>query len=95
MTTPHGTSSRHPEQQLFEQHEQQYAGIDPAFVFDFRSSDEVDGDTQRWSTWLSVEPLARGPEPRPDWVVTSQAAVDTDLGVLNCAWNTVNNSRNR
>ena len=82
MTTPHGTSSRHPEQQLFEQHEQQYAGIDPAFVFDFRSSDEVDGDTQRWSTWLSVEPLARGPEPRPDWVVTSQAAVDTDLGVL-------------
>ena len=82
MTTPHGTSSRHPEQQPFEQHEQQYAGIDPAFVFDFRSSDEVDGDTQRWSTWLSVEPLARGPEPRPDWVVTSQAAVDTDLGVL-------------
>ncbi len=82
MTTPHGTSSRHPEQQLFEQHEQQYAGIDPAFVFDFRSSDEVDGDTQRWSTWLSVEPLARGPEPRPDWVVTSQAAIDTELGVL-------------
>ena len=82
MTTPHGTSSRHPEQQLFEQHEQQYAGIDPAFVFDFRSSDEVDETTQRWSTWLSVEPLARGPEPRPDWVVTSQAAIDTELGVL-------------
>ncbi|MBU2074616.1 MAG: serine/threonine protein kinase [Actinobacteria bacterium] len=77
MTTPHGTSSRHPEQ-----HPQQYAGIDPAFVFDFRDSDEIDDTTQRWSTWLDVEPLARGPEPRPDWVVTSQAAIDTDLGVL-------------
>ena len=77
MTTPHGTSSRHPEQ-----HPEQYAGIDPAFVFDFRDSDEIDDSSQRWSTWLSVEPLARGPEPRPDWVVTSQAAIDTELGVL-------------
>ncbi|HET7356217.1 MAG TPA: RIO1 family regulatory kinase/ATPase [Nocardioidaceae bacterium] len=40
------------------------------------------GDDQRWSTWLDVEPLCRGPEPRPDWVVTSQAALDTELGVL-------------
>ncbi|NUR08277.1 MAG: serine/threonine protein kinase [Nocardioidaceae bacterium] len=55
--------------------------LDPFFVFDFHSSDDPD-DGQRWSTWLSVEPLCRGPEPRPDWVVTSQAAVDTDLGVL-------------
>lgn len=51
------------------------------FVFDFRAFDDP-GDDQRWSTWLSVEPLCRGPEPRPDWVVTSQAAVDTELGVL-------------
>ncbi len=57
-------------------------GIDPRFVFDFRSYDEPDDDRQRWSTWLSVEPLCRGPEPRPDWVVTSQAAVDTELGIL-------------
>ncbi|MFC7496167.1 MULTISPECIES: serine protein kinase RIO [unclassified Nocardioides] len=55
--------------------------VDPTFVFDFQAYDEV-GDGQRWSTWLSVEPLCRGPEPRPDWVVTSQAAVDTDLGIL-------------
>lgn len=55
--------------------------VDPAFVFDFRQYDEV-GPGQRWSTWLTVEPLCRGPEPRPDWVVTSQAAVDTELGVL-------------
>jgi RIO kinase 1 len=58
------------------------AGIDPRFVFDFASYDEPDDESQRWSTWYSVEPLCRGPEPRPDWVVTSRAAVDTDLGVL-------------
>jgi RIO kinase 1 len=55
--------------------------LDPSFVFDFTAYDDL-GDGQRWSTWLSVEPLCRGPEPRPDWVVTSQAAVDTDLGIL-------------
>jgi RIO kinase 1 len=57
------------------------AGLDPFFVVDFRAVDDPDPD-QRWSTWLSVEPLSRGPEPRPDWVVTSQAALDTELGVL-------------
>ena len=49
--------------------------------FGFRPLDDLDDD-QRWSTWLEVEPLSRGPQPRPDWVVTSQAAVDTELGVL-------------
>ena len=63
-------------------HPDPLADIDPAFVFDFQASDDVADDGQRWSTWLTVEPLCRGPEPRPDWVVTSQAAVDTDLGVL-------------
>jgi RIO kinase 1 len=57
-------------------------GIDPSFVFDFRSYDDPDDTDQRWSTWHTVEPLCRGPEPRPDWVVTSQAAVDTELGIL-------------
>jgi RIO kinase 1 len=55
--------------------------IDPQFVFDFVAYDEL-GDDQRWSTWLDVEPLSRGPEPRPDWVVTTQGAIDTDLGIL-------------
>ena len=55
--------------------------VDERFVFDFRSYDDLD-DGQRWSTWLSVEPLNRGPEPRPGWVVTSQGAVDTELGIL-------------
>jgi RIO kinase 1 len=57
------------------------ADPDPRFVFDFRPSDDpVDG--QRFSTWLDVEASCRGPEPRPGWVVTSRAALDTDLGVL-------------
>jgi RIO kinase 1 len=55
--------------------------IDARFIVDFQSYDDPE-DGQRWSTWLSVEPLARGPEPRPDWVVTSQGAVDTELGIL-------------
>jgi RIO kinase 1 len=57
------------------------SGLDPSFVFDFTTADDPD-EGQRWSTWLSVEPLCRGPEPRPDWVVTSQGAIDTELGVL-------------
>ncbi|MBF4160478.1 serine/threonine protein kinase [Nocardioides sp. CBS4Y-1] len=61
--------------------EDRLAGIDPAFITDFRASDDPD-DAQRWSTWRSVEPLCRGPEPRPEWVVTSQAALDTELGIL-------------
>jgi len=56
--------------------------IDPTFVFDFRAYDEPDSADQRWSTWWDVEALCRGPEPRPDWVVTDRAAVDTELGIL-------------
>ncbi|QIX26246.1 serine/threonine protein kinase [Nocardioides sp. JQ2195] len=63
-------------------HDRPLEDIDPTFVFDFEALDEPDDDNQRWSTWLSVEPLCRGPEPRPDWVVTSQAAIDTELGIL-------------
>ena len=55
--------------------------LDPRFVFDFRPADDP-GEGQRFSTWLDVEPLCRGPEPRPDWVVTDRAALDTELGVL-------------
>jgi RIO kinase 1 len=57
------------------------AAIDPSFLFDFATVDDP-GDGQRWSTWLDVEALCRGPEPRPDWVVTSAAAMDTELGIL-------------
>jgi len=66
------------------------AGIDPAFIIDFVPYDDGDqhhpetalGEGRRWTTWLDVEPLCRGPEPRPDWVVTSQGAIDTELGIL-------------
>jgi RIO kinase 1 len=60
------------------------SGIDPSFVIDFTPyfADDDLPDGQRWSSWLSVEPLSRGPEPRPDWIVTSQGAIDTDLGIL-------------
>jgi RIO kinase 1 len=57
--------------------------LDPSFVFEFRAyDDDLDPQSQRWSTWLGVEPLCRGPEPRPGWVVTSQGAIDTELGIL-------------
>jgi RIO kinase 1 len=62
-------------------HTDPLSGIDSSFVFDFTAYDELD-DGQRWSTWMSVEPLQRGPEPRPEWVVTSQGAIDTELGIL-------------
>jgi RIO kinase 1 len=58
------------------------AGIDPSFVFDFQSYDDPEDDQQRWSTWYDVDPLCRGPEPRPGWVVTSHGAIDTELGIL-------------
>lgn len=40
------------------------------------------GDDQRWSTWTAITPSQRGPEPWPDWVVTSNGAIDTELGVV-------------
>ena len=46
------------------------------------STTSPDDENQRWTTWYDVEPLSRGPEPRPDWVVTSRGAIDTELGIL-------------
>ncbi len=57
------------------------AGISPAFLFDYRPLDDV-GKGQRFSTYWDVEPLMRGPQPVPDWLVTDRAAVDTELGIL-------------
>jgi RIO kinase 1 len=55
--------------------------LDPFFVFDYETYDDLDAG-QRWSTWFEVEPLCRGPEPRPDWVIQTRGAVDTELGIL-------------
>ena len=51
------------------------------FTFDFHALDDPD-EHQRWSTWRQVQPLCRGPKPRPSWVVTDQGAIDSQLGVL-------------
>ncbi|MFD8499628.1 serine protein kinase RIO [Amycolatopsis sp. NPDC059657] len=40
---------------------------------------DIPGGADRWSTWGDAE---HGPAPRPDWVLTALAAVDTELGVL-------------
>jgi RIO kinase 1 len=40
------------------------------------------GHDQRWSTWTAITPSQRGPEPWPDWIVTSNGAIDTELGVV-------------
>lgn len=51
--------------------------------FEVPTFDVTDPDqNQRWSTWPSTIPSQRGPEPRPDWVVTDYAALDTELGVV-------------
>lgn len=55
---------------------------DSRFVFDFRALDGPDGEDQRFSTYWDVEPLCRGPQPPPDWLVTDRAAIDTELGIL-------------
>ncbi len=57
------------------------AAIDwAALQYDALSEDL--GDDQRWSTWRSVDRSSRGPQPWPAWLVTSQAALDTELGIL-------------
>lgn len=40
------------------------------------------GPEQRLSRYWDIERLSRGPQPPPSWVVTAQAALDTELGIL-------------
>lgn len=37
---------------------------------------------QRWSTWRQIPALSRGPAPWPDWLVTDDESIDTELGIL-------------
>lgn len=53
----------------------------PAAPFLYVAADDL-ADDQRWSTWSSVAKGQHGPQPRPSWVVTDDAAIDTDLGLL-------------
>jgi RIO kinase 1 len=48
----------------------------------FHALGEDLAENQRWSTWGSVERLSHGPKPWPSWLVTSAAAIDTELGIL-------------
>jgi RIO kinase 1 len=57
-------------------------GIDESFVFTFDTYADELGAGQQWSRWEDLEALMRGPEPRPDWGVTSSGAIDTELGIL-------------
>ncbi len=56
-----------------------FTSFDADFIF--QPTRALDAD-QRWATWSSVEKGQHGPEPRPDWVVTDDGAVDTELGIL-------------
>jgi RIO kinase 1 len=56
-------------------------GAPSADLFRFDAYDDLE-EGQRWSTWSSVEKSAHGPHPRPDWVVTEDGAIDTELGIL-------------
>lgn len=49
-------------------------------AFAYVETDEL-GPGQRWSTWDDIGVLA-GPQPWPDWLVTADAAIDTELGIL-------------
>ena len=55
--------------------------VDPSFVFDFRAYDDLDAESSAGppGSTSSRSPRARA---RPDWVVTAQAAIDTELGIL-------------
>ena len=51
---------------------------------DRQGDEEGDGPPEgdRWSTWADVVAGLRGPDPVPDWLVTSPAAVDHERGIL-------------
>ena len=52
------------------------------WTLDYQEVEETTVDGQRLSTWDLCQKGERGPEPRPDWVITEHAAVDTELGIL-------------
>ncbi len=53
---------------------------DPFSDLGWTATVELDAD-QRWSTY-DVPGVLAGPDPVPDWVVTDDGAIDTELGIL-------------
>ncbi|RNL79819.1 serine protein kinase RIO [Nocardioides marmorisolisilvae] len=51
------------------------------FTFDYELIDDPD-DGSRFTRYWDLEPLMRGPQPVPDWLVTDRAAIETELGIL-------------
>ncbi|MFL6159839.1 MAG: serine protein kinase RIO [Marmoricola sp.] len=51
------------------------------FTFDYDLVDDPD-EGQRFTRYWDLEPLMRGPQPVPDWLVTDRAAIETELGIL-------------
>jgi len=49
--------------------------------FEFVALDNPEGG-QRFTRYWDLEPLMRGPQPIPDWLVTDRAALETDLGIV-------------
>ena len=78
----HFTHPQFPEDFLRPDDRSPLEGIDESFVFSYDTYADELGDGQRWSRWEDLEALMKGPEPRPDWVVTSSGAIDTELGIL-------------
>ena len=59
------------------EHGSQFADL----PFTFAAVDDDLAPGQRWSTWDDIG-ITAGPEPWPDWVITADAAIDTELGIL-------------
>jgi len=70
---------RHDDEPVFAKRDRHRRSLPSADAFD--AADGLpEGD--RWSTWDQSAAGERGPRPRPGWVVTDLAAVDTELGIL-------------
>lgn len=62
-------------------HSGQQPEVDPFDPATFVAFDDKLPHGQRWSRWADVGDLRKGPEPRPDWLITTEA-IDSDLGTL-------------
>ncbi|MCX4690445.1 RIO-like kinase [Kitasatospora purpeofusca] len=68
-----------------ESHDGEHENHDDSYDSHDSYDDNPDGGPaggDRWSTWDQSTPTEKGPEPRPAWVVTELAAVDTELGLV-------------
>ncbi|MFF0293589.1 serine protein kinase RIO [Kitasatospora sp. NPDC004615] len=88
---PKGTSRRGRKADRFDDAEPEYLYFPSEDYAEFDGSEDenenppaTDGPAvgDRWSTWDQSTPTEKGPQPRPDWVITELAAVDTEFGIV-------------